>query len=174
MNEKLAIFESAQLKKTTPDIRPGDTVRVHQKITEGDKERIQVFEGIVLAHKHGAGPTATITVRRVSKGYGVERTFPLHSPVIEKIEVTNRAKVRRAKLYYLRNAKGRKARLKAEAVGLVFEEPEEEKAPEDAPQAESEQHKETPIEKTKEETPTKDKEASTEEKQTETVPSKKE
>lgn len=162
MNEKLATFEKTQVKKTTPDIRPGDTVRVHQKIKEGDRERIQVFEGVVLAHKHGSGPTATITVRRVSKGYGVERTFPLHSPVLEKIEVINRAKVRRAKLYYLRNAKGRKARLKAESVGLVFEEPEEEKAPEETPQKEPEQKEETtteekPVEaEKKEETPKKE------------------
>ena len=149
MNEKLAIFEKTQIKKTTPDVRPGDTVRIHQKITEGERERIQVFEGVVLAHKHGAGPTATITVRRVSKGYGVERTFPLHSPVIEKIEVVNRAKVRRAKLYYLRNAKGRKARLKAEAVGLVFEEPEE------VPQEEPKKKEEIPV---KEEIPIENKE----------------
>lgn len=145
MNEKLAAFEKTQVKKTTPDIRPGDTVRVHQKITEGEKERIQIFEGVVLAHKHGTGPTATITVRRVSKGYGVERTFPLHSPMIEKIEVVNRAKVRRAKLYYLRNAKGRKARLKAEAVGLVFEEPKEEQTPpKETPKEEPENKEESP------------------------------
>jgi len=152
MNEKLATFEKTQVKKTTPDIRSGDTVRIHQKIKEGDRERIQVFEGIVLAHKHGTGPTATITVRRVSKGYGVERTFPIHSPMIDKIEVTNRAKVRRAKLYYLRNAKGRKARLKAEAVGLVFEEPEEEQTPaEETPEEEKKEEVE------KEEVPTEEK-----------------
>jgi len=125
MSTKLATFIQRETKKTTPDIRPGDTVRIHQKITEGERQRIQVFEGVVLAQKHGTGVSATITVRRVNKGYGVERTFPLHSPVIAKIEVVTRAKVRRAKLYYLRNAKGRKARLKAEAVGLVFEETEE-------------------------------------------------
>ncbi len=167
MNDKLATFERTQVKKTTPDIRPGDTVRVHQKIKEGDRERIQVFEGVVLAHRHGTGPTATITVRRVSKGYGVERTFPLHSPMIEKIEVTNRAKVRRAKLYYLRNAKGRKARLKAEAVGLVFEEPEEEQtsAEEKAPAEQEETAKEETPAENKEEAPAKEEPVKKEEKE---------
>ncbi|OHA67538.1 MAG: 50S ribosomal protein L19 [Candidatus Wildermuthbacteria bacterium RIFCSPHIGHO2_02_FULL_45_25] len=105
------------LKENIPDIRPGDTVRVYQRIKEGDKERIQLFEGIVIAEKHGTGITGTITVRRISSGVGVERIFPLHSPVIEKIEVVKRSKVRRAKLYYLRDAKGRKARLKAKVMG---------------------------------------------------------
>ena len=157
MSTKLATFEQTQIKKTTPDIRPGDTVRIHQKIVEGERERIQIFEGVVIARKHGVGVNATITVRRVSKGYGVERTFPIHSPIIEKIEVVNRAKVRRAKLYYLRNAKGRKARLKAEAVGLVFEEPEEAQATEEETETEevpqeapAENAQETPAE-TKEE-----------------------
>ena len=111
------------LKKNLPNIQPGDTVRVHQKVKEGEKERIQVFEGIVLARKHGTGINATITVRRVSKGYGVERVFPIHSPVLDKIEIVKRAKVRRAKLYYLRKAKGKKGRLKARAMGLEVEEP---------------------------------------------------
>ena len=112
------------LKKNIPDIQPGDTVRVHQKIKEGEKERIQVFEGIVLAKKHGAGINATITVRRVTKGYGVERVFPIHSPVLDKIEIVKRAKVRSAKLYYLRETKGKKARLKARTMGLEVAEPE--------------------------------------------------
>ena len=99
-------------KKETPDIRPGDTVRVHQKIKEGEKERIQAFEGIVLARKHGKGISSTITVRKIVSGVGVERIFPIHSPVINKIEVLKKAKVRRAKLYYLRTAKGKKTRLK--------------------------------------------------------------
>ena len=121
------------LKKNLPNIQPGDTVRVHQKVKEGEKERIQVFEGIVLARKHGAGINATITVRRVTKGYGVERVFPIHSPVLDKIEIVKRAKVRRAKLYYLREAKGKKGRLRARTMGLEVSEPEP--APEPEPKS---------------------------------------
>ena len=102
----------AKLKKGLPDIKPGDTVKVYQKIKEKDKERIQAFEGVILARKHGKGISATITVRRVVSGVGVEKIFPLHSPTIEKIEISKKGKVRRAKLYYLREAKGKKARLK--------------------------------------------------------------
>jgi len=104
-------INTLQLKELPP-IRPGDTVKVHQKIKEGDKERIQVFEGVVIAHKHGKGISATITVRKVLQGVGVERIFPIHSPSIAKIEVLRSGKVRRAKLYYLRHAKGKKAKLK--------------------------------------------------------------
>jgi len=86
-----------------PDIRPGDIIRVHQKMKGGDKEKPQIFEGIVIAKKHGVGPSATITVRKESFGIGVERVYPLHSPTIERIEIVSRAKrTRRAKLYYLR------------------------------------------------------------------------
>lgn len=112
MATKLEIFNQVQLKKDLPDIRPGDTIRVHQKIEEKGKERIQVFEGVVIARKHGKGISATITVRRVISGVGVEKVFPIHSPAIDKIEISKRGKVRRAKLYYLREAKGKKARLK--------------------------------------------------------------
>ena len=84
------------------DVRPGDIVRVHQKVQEKGKTRIQIFEGMVLARKHGTDAGATITVRRVAGGYGVERIYPLYSPVIDKIEVVRRAQVRRAKLYYVR------------------------------------------------------------------------
>jgi len=123
MANKLETFIQPFLKKDLPDIRPGDTVRIYQKIKETpkkgktstgreDKERIQVFEGVVLARKHGKGISATITVRKVVSGIGVERIFPIHSPLIEKIEILKRAKVRRAKLYYLRKAKGKRARLK--------------------------------------------------------------
>jgi len=98
--------------KNIPDIRPGDTVKVYQKIKEGKQEKIQVFEGTVLARKHGKGISATITVRKVVSGIAVEKIFPLHSPVIEKIEIIRRGKTRRAKLYYLREAKGKRARLK--------------------------------------------------------------
>ncbi|MDP2664763.1 MAG: 50S ribosomal protein L19 [bacterium] len=128
MQTKIEIFNAQQLK-TIPDIRSGDTIQVHQKIKEGDKERIQVFEGVVLAKKHGKGVSATVTVRKVSQGVGIERIFPLHSPFIEKIEVVKRAKVRRAKLYYLRALQGKKAKLKAKEFNL--EKPEE-PAPEEA------------------------------------------
>jgi len=111
-----------QLKKDLPEIKPGDTVRIYQKIKETPKtgqeakERIQVFEGEVLAKKHGKGIEGTITVRKVISGVGVERIFPIHSPNIEKIELTKRGKVRRAKLYYLRRAKGKKAKLKRKEI----------------------------------------------------------
>ena len=110
--EKLNTFLKPYLKQDIPDIRPGDTVKVYQKIKEGDKERTQVFEGLVLARKHGKEAGATITVRRVVSEVGVEKIFPIHSPSIEKIEILKRGKVRRAKLYYLRGVKGKKARLK--------------------------------------------------------------
>lgn len=89
-------------ERKAQDIRPGDVVRVHQKIQEKGKTRIQIFEGMVLARKHGTDAGATITVRRVANGYGVEKIYPLYSPLIDKIEVVRRAKVRRAKLYYVR------------------------------------------------------------------------
>lgn len=92
-------------KRELPDIRPGYTVKVHQKIKEGDKERIQVFEGMVISHHGGKNINATITVRKISAGVGVEKIFPLYSPMIAKIEVVKKAKVRRAKLYYLKDYK---------------------------------------------------------------------
>jgi len=97
---KLATVDTASRKDI--DMKSGDTVKVHQKIQEKGKTRIQIFEGMVLARKHGSSPSATFTVRKNAGGYGVERIFPLYSPNIEKIEVTRRAKVRRAKLYYIR------------------------------------------------------------------------
>ena len=102
--------EQAQLA-TRPAIKPGDTVRVHVKVREGDKERIQVFEGMVIG-MHRGGARATFTVRKVSFGQGVERIFPLHSPIIDKIDVVRTARVRRTKLYFLRNLKGKAARMK--------------------------------------------------------------
>ena len=96
---------------TRPAIKPGDTVRVHVKVREGDKERIQVFEGVVIG-MHRGGTRASFTVRKVSFGQGVERIFPLHSPTIAKVEVMRSSKVRRAKLYYLRDLKGKAARMK--------------------------------------------------------------
>jgi large subunit ribosomal protein L19 len=102
---------SEYLKTDIPDFRPGDTVKVHVRLKEGEKERIQIFEGLVIARKHG-GISETFTVRKVSGSVGVERTFPLHSPSIAKIEVGRRGRVRRAKLYYIRNLRGKAARLK--------------------------------------------------------------
>jgi large subunit ribosomal protein L19 len=98
------------LKKQVPDLRVGDTVRVFAKIREGDKERIQVFEGTMIARKRG-GSRETITVRKISFGVGVEKIFPVHSPAVEKIDVLRSGRVRRAKLYYLREKKGRAARI---------------------------------------------------------------
>lgn len=113
MTTKIETFNKLQLKKDLPNIRPGDTVRVFQKILgQKDQEKIQTFEGLVIARKHGKGISATITVRKVISGIGVERVFPLHSPLIEKIEILRRGKARRAKLYYLRKAKGKRAKLK--------------------------------------------------------------
>jgi len=105
-------FIKSQLKTNLPEIRPGYTIVVHQKVKEGGKERIQPFEGLVLASKHGSGINATITVRKISGGIAVERIFPLHAPTIDKIEVTKKSKVRRAKLYYLRGKFGKKAKMK--------------------------------------------------------------
>ena len=104
------VVEQSQLAER-PAMKSGDTVRVHVKVREGDKERIQVFEGMVIG-MHRGGTRATFTVRKVSFGQGVERIFPLHSPTIDKIEVVRGAKVRRAKLYYLRDLKGKAARMK--------------------------------------------------------------
>lgn len=116
-------FNKEQLKKL-PELRPGDTIKVHQKIKEGDKERIQIFEGIIIAKKHGKDISATITVRKVIDGVGVERVFPIHSPAIDKIEVVRHGKARRAKLYYLRAAKGKKAKLKRkDFAAAIAEEP---------------------------------------------------
>jgi large subunit ribosomal protein L19 len=107
----LEMVEKQQLRTDLPDFKPGDTVRVHVKIKEGDKERIQVFEGICIAQKHG-GARETFTVRKISFGHGVERIFPLHSKVIDKVEVVRSGRVRRAKLYYMRQLRGKAARIK--------------------------------------------------------------
>lgn len=109
--QAIRIVEAGQLKKDRGGLVPGDTIRVSVKVVEGEKERIQVFEG-VLIRKRGDGASASFTVRRISYGVGVERTFPLHSPRIDKIQVVKRATVRRAKLYYLRDLAGKAARLK--------------------------------------------------------------
>ena len=99
------------LKTDIPDFKGGDTVKIHVRLKEGEKERIQIFEGLVIARKHG-GVTETFTVRKMSSGIGVERVFPLHSPNVAKIEVTRLGKVRRAKLYYIRTRRGKAARIK--------------------------------------------------------------
>lgn len=104
-------FTNEQLKKELPEINVGDTVRVHNKIKEGTRERIQLFEGTVIA-RHGGGISETFTVRRVAYGVGVEKTFPIHSPNVEKVEVIRRGKVRRAKLYYLRDRVGKASKVK--------------------------------------------------------------
>ncbi|AIE59633.1 50S ribosomal protein L19 [Bacillus methanolicus] len=111
MQKLIEEITKEQLRTDIPDFRPGDTVRVHVKVIEGSRERIQVFEGVVIKRR-GGGISETFTVRKVSYGVGVERTFPLHTPKIAKIEVVRRGKVRRAKLYYLRNLRGKKARIK--------------------------------------------------------------
>lgn len=108
---RLDTVEQTQLRDNIPAFQAGDSVKVHVRIKEGNKERLQVFEGIVIAKKHG-GPRETITVRKVSFGIGVERIFPLHATVVDHIDVIRRGKVRRAKLYYLRELRGKAARIK--------------------------------------------------------------
>ena len=103
--------EKEQMRQDIPEFRPGDTVRVNVKVVEGNRERIQAFEGVVIKRR-GSGLNETFTVRRVSYGVGVERCFPVHSPRLEKIEVIRKGRVRRAKLYYLRNLRGKAARIK--------------------------------------------------------------
>lgn len=111
MNEIVRQIGEEQLKKDIPAFRAGDTLRVHVKVIEGQRERIQIFEGVVIKRR-GGGISETFTVRKMSYGVGVERTFPLHSPNIDKIEVVRRGNVRRAKLYYLRKLRGKAARIK--------------------------------------------------------------
>ncbi|MCR4430153.1 MAG: 50S ribosomal protein L19 [Tepidanaerobacteraceae bacterium] len=107
----ITAVEQEQIRKDIPDFRPGDTVKVYTKVVEGGRERIQVFEGTVIARR-GGGLRETFTVRKVSYGVGVERIFPLNSPRIDKIEVVKKGRVRRAKLYYMRNLRGKAARIK--------------------------------------------------------------
>ena len=142
MNTQTEIFNKSQVKKL-PDIRPGDTVKIHQKIKEGDpssksgqvKERIQIFEGVVIAKKHGKGISATITVRKVVDGVGVERILPIHSPSISKVEIVNSGKARRSKLYYLRQVRGKKAKLKKKDFikAIIEEEPVNVEIPKETP-----------------------------------------
>ena len=101
-----------QLKSNLPEIKPGQTVRVHQRVKEGAKTRVQPFEGLVIAAKHGRGLDGTFTVRKIAEGVGVEKIYPLHSPTIDKIEILKTSKVRRAKLYYMRERSGKSAKMK--------------------------------------------------------------
>ncbi len=104
-------LDAASLRDDVPDFRPGDTVKVHVKVVEGSRSRVQLFQGVVI-RRHGEGVRETFTVRKVSFGVGVERTFPVHSPVIDRIEIAVRGDVRRAKLYYLRDLRGKAAKIK--------------------------------------------------------------
>jgi large subunit ribosomal protein L19 len=111
MHTAIAELEQAQIRSDIPDFRPGDTLRVHVRVVEGSRSRIQVFQGIVI-RRQGSGARETFTVRKISYSVGVERTFPVHSPSIDKIERVTRGRVRRAKLYYLRSLRGKAARIK--------------------------------------------------------------
>ena len=111
MDTAIADLEQAQARTDVPNFRPGDTLKVHVRVKEGNRSRIQVFQGAVI-RRQGGGVRETFTVRKVSFGVGVERTFPVHTPVIEKIEIVTRGDVRRAKLYYLRDLRGKKAKIK--------------------------------------------------------------
>ena len=111
MSKVIEKITSAQLRSDIPEFRPGDTVRVHAKVVEGSRERIQIFEGLVIKRR-GAGISETYTVRKISNGVGVDRTFPVHTPRVAKIEVVRKGRVRRAKLYYIRALSGKAARIK--------------------------------------------------------------
>jgi large subunit ribosomal protein L19 len=141
---KTDLVEQSYLRSDIPEFRPGDTVKVHVRVVEGNRERVQVFQGVVIRRQNG-GLRETFTVRKISFGVGVERTFPVHSPSIAKLEVVSRGKVRRAKLYYLRELRGKKARIKErrlddvklaalEAAALAAHQPEPEDADDDEPQ----------------------------------------
>ena len=116
--QTLDALDAASLRSDIPTFRPGDTVKVHVKVVEGNRSRLQVFQGVVIA-RHGGGVRETFTVRKISFGVGVERTFPVHSPIIDHIDLVTRGDVRRAKLYYLRELRGKKAKIKEkrDAVG---------------------------------------------------------
>lgn len=145
-----------QLRKNIPDMRPGQVVRVHEKVSEGGKERVQIFEGLVIAVKHGRGLNGTFTVRKIGAGgIGVERIFPLHMPSIQKIEVLRREKVRRSKLYYVRDQVGKKVKKrKTKLQNLIYDmggTEEKEEEPGDAEEAAKQEAEAQPQEKQKEE-----------------------
>ena len=138
---KTDLIEQAYLRSDIPEFRPGDTVKVHVRVVEGNRERVQVFQGVVIRRQNG-GLRETFTVRKISFGVGVERTFPVHSPSIAKLEIVSRGRVRRAKLYYLRELRGKKARIKErrlddaklaalEAAALAAQMPEPDEEPDD-------------------------------------------
>ena len=114
----LDALDAASLRDDIPDFRPGDTVKVHVRVIEGNRSRVQVFQGVII-RRQGGGIRETFTVRKVSFGVGVERTFPVHTPVVEKIEVLTRGDVRRAKLYYLRELRGKAAKIKEKRDAIV-------------------------------------------------------
>lgn len=151
MNQKILAFNQSQLKKNPPLVQPGDTVKVYQKIIEGNKERIQVFEGVVLKVNHGYGLPGSFTVRKIATaGVAVERTFPIHSPTIVKVERLKSAKVRRARLYYLRQNRGGSIKLKHELRSPhVWEEPEAEQALEKIHEEQEAEAKQKELEKQK-------------------------
>jgi large subunit ribosomal protein L19 len=135
LRKAIADIQAKYARKDLPEMRAGDTVRVHTKIKEGDKERIQVFEGVVIAYRKGAPGSSMFTVRKVSYGVGVERMFPVHSPRIDRIEVVGHGEVRRSRLYYLRALQGKAARLHQEEGGAAGAAPAAPAAPQPAPQA---------------------------------------
>jgi len=128
MHTAIAELEQAQIRSDIPAFRPGDTLRVHVRVTEGNRSRIQVFQGVVI-RRQGGGVRETFTVRKISYGVGVERTFPVHTPAIETIEVVTRGHVRRAKLYYLRSLRGRAARIKERREPVRQHQPAQESEP---------------------------------------------
>lgn len=132
MDAALNLISASSLRINLPDFKVGQTVRIHQKITEGEKERIQAFEGLIIRVSPGTGVNSTITVRKIVDGIGVERVYPVHSPNIVKIEITKEAKVRRSKLYYMRDRTGKAARLKTTLLQDQVFEPKSAVAPEEA------------------------------------------
>jgi large subunit ribosomal protein L19 len=143
MTTKLIEFNKKQVRNDLPEIRPGMEVRIHERIKEGEKERIQVFKGIVLAVKHGRGVSSTITVRSIVAGVGVERIWPLNSPKIQKIEIVRASKVRRAKLYFLRKLSPKKIKRKLSVFkDIVVKEPEKEEIEEEEIKETKEEKKE--------------------------------
>lgn len=149
----LEAIKSLPVKKV-PEIKPGHTVRVHQRVKEGEKERIQIFEGLVIKTNSGSGADKTITVRKIVEGIGVEKIFPVYSPLIKKIELKKESKVRRAKLYYMRDLAGKSARLKGSFISGEENEEEVEKAVEElAEQKAHEEAENETAENVSEETP---------------------